>query len=105
VRSRCSAHSASRVWRVSIGSQVAMLISVSLNSECSLRLAEPTVSQSGHRRLRPWRARKAPRCCWDVAVDGHGEQTTYPAVGLEQTAELAAGGRAEEYLSRRSGRA
>jgi hypothetical protein len=34
-----------RVWRASIGSQVAMLISVSLNSECSLRLAEPTVSQ------------------------------------------------------------
>ena len=34
----------SAVARASIGSQVAMLISVSLNRECSLRLAEPTVS-------------------------------------------------------------
>ena len=34
----------SAVAQASNGSQVAMLISVSLNSECSLRLAEPTVS-------------------------------------------------------------
>ena len=44
-RSRCSDQSSSRVRRASSGSVVTTFISVSLKSECSLRLAEPTVSQ------------------------------------------------------------
>ena len=43
--SRCSAQSRSRVARASPGSCVTTFISVSLKSECSFRLAEPTVSQ------------------------------------------------------------
>ncbi len=42
---KCSAHGRSRVSRTTSGSQVTTFISVSLNRECSLRLAEPTVSQ------------------------------------------------------------
>src|ERR1019366_980498 len=44
-RSRCSAQSRSRVWRATVRSHVTMFISVSLKNECSLRLADPTVSQ------------------------------------------------------------
>ena len=44
--SRCSDHNRSRVSRASAGSWLTRFISVSLNSECSLRFAEPIVSQA-----------------------------------------------------------
>ena len=44
--SRCSDQSRSRVSRAIRGSQVTTFISVSLKNECSLRLAEPIVSQA-----------------------------------------------------------
>ena len=44
--SRCSSHKRNRVARASAGSQVTTSTSVSLNSECSLRLAEPIASHS-----------------------------------------------------------
>jgi len=44
-RSRCSAHNRTLVARASSASQVTTFISVSLKSECSLRFAEPSVSQ------------------------------------------------------------
>ena len=40
---RCSAQRRTRVSRASVASSVATHISVSLNSECALRLAEPTI--------------------------------------------------------------
>ena len=43
--SRCSAHSRRRVARASAGSLTTTFTSVSLKSECSLRFAEPSVSQ------------------------------------------------------------
>ena len=43
--SRCSAHRRSRVARASSASSVTTFISVSFNSECAFRFAEPTVSQ------------------------------------------------------------
>ena len=45
-RSRCSAHSRSRVARASAGSHVTTSTSVSLNSECSLRFADPIASHA-----------------------------------------------------------